>query len=581
MKRTPEEQGSEAQADAEAEAEAQAEADAEAEAEAEAETDDDPDASDPPWQRAPAATRRDWIAGAPLPRSVHLVLGLVLPVIVMLANAGRVLSFTIDDAYISYRYARNFARGLGLVYNAGERIEGYTNFLWTVILAGGIKIGLDPDVTAKALGAASAVGALVMMYRLSDRLRPFASVPCLATWLAATTVVFSGYAVFGLETAFFVFLLLAGTWAFLRETDAGSSGPTERFPWSGVVFGLAGITRPEAPAFVGLLMLVLLFGRDAFGEKGGLARIFLAPSGFFGKQNLLRGAAFVVPVAGHVAFRRAYYGTYVPNTFSAKTGNWSGQIDAGADYVRNYVNHAGPALYLALFAVAIGIARRRRDLLAVSTIAAFVLAYVISVGGDWMPFFRFMAPFEPFCFLLVCVAVRTVVDRRSRAANLAIAAFLTIAFSVRIGNMQSAQRQIVEKEERFWKMAAGGTARWFQENGAPGEIAIGDIGYVGYATDYPILDLLGLVDPVISKLEGGYTRKLGPGFLDRFFDKKPTYFLLISSSVDCKHPSVPGSQVIFRDRRFLPAYDIAGKVPLDGGFAWCIYRRKDVGTRAP
>jgi arabinofuranosyltransferase len=147
--------------------------------------------------------------------------------------------------------------------------------------------------------------------------------------------------------------------------------------------------------------------------------------------------------------------------------------------------------------------------------------------------------------------------------------------------MRSAQRNILDKEERFWTMAAGGTAKWFLDNGVPGEIAIGDIGYVGYATDYPILDLLGLVDPVISKLEGGYTRKLGPGFTDRLFDKRSPYVLLISSNIDCKHPSVPGSQVIFRDRRFLPAYEIAGKVPLDAGFAWCIYRRKDMSTQAP
>ncbi|MRG93518.1 glycosyltransferase family 39 protein [Polyangium spumosum] len=571
MKRTPEGQERDSDADAEAEAE-------------EADADDDrgepdPDAADPPWRRPPAETLRDWLAGAPLPRPVHLVLGLVLPAVVLLVNAGRVLSFTIDDAYISYRYARNLARGLGLVYNAGERIEGYTNFLWTVILAGAIKIGLDPDVTAKVLGAGSALGALVMMYRLSDRLRPLAAAPCLATWLAATTVVFSGYAVFGLETAFFVFLLLAGTWLFLREIEPGS---TRALPWSGLVFGLAGITRPEAPAFVGLLMLVLLFGRETFGTKNGLLHVLRAPGGFFGKQNLLRGAAFVLPVGAHLAFRRAYYGTFVPNTFSAKTGNWSAQLDGGSAYVRDYVFHAGPVLYLGIFAIAIGLVARRRDLLAVSAIALFVLGYVIAVGGDWMPFYRFMAPFEPFAFLLVCVSARVIVDRRSQAANVALAAFLTVAFSLRIGNMHVAQRQIVEKEERFWKMAAGGTTKWLLENGQPGEIAIGDIGYVGYATDYPILDLLGLVDPVISKLEGGYTRKLGPGFTDRLFDKRPPYVLIISSNIDCKHPSVPGSQVIYRDRRFLPAYEIAGRVPLDAGFAWCIYRRKSTpGTRAP
>ena len=522
---------------------------------------EDPDAHDPPWGRAPAESLRDWISGRPLPRPLHLVVGLALPAVVLVLNMARVWAFTIDDAYISYRYARNLAHGLGLVYNAGERIEGYTNFLWTVILAGGVRIGLDPDVTAKVLGALSALGALGATYWISNRLRPFAMLPCVATWLLATTVVFSGYAVFGLETSFFVFLLLAGTALFMREVGPPfarfeAEAPPGRFPWSGLVFGLAGITRPEAPAFVGLLMLWL--GRDMFGKK-----------------NLLRGVLFAAPVAAHLTFRRLYYGSFVPNTLSAKSGNLQGQIDAGWGYVQNYMNHAGPLLWLALFGAAVGVVAWRRDLLALGTIAGFVIGYVTLVGGDWMPFFRFMAPFEPFCFLLVDVACRTIVDRRSRAATLALAAFAVIAFAQRTASLQSAQRTMIEKEDRFWKMAAGGTARWFLDNGKPGEIAIGDIGYVGYATDYPILDLLGLVDPVISKLEGGYTRKLGPGFLDRFFDKKPEYFLLISSNIDCQHPSVPGSQVIYRDRRFRPLYEIAGKVPLDGGFAWCIYRRKD------
>ena len=39
-----------------------------------------------------------------------------------------------DDAYIGFRYARNVARGDGFVFNAGERVEGYTNFLWLTLL---------------------------------------------------------------------------------------------------------------------------------------------------------------------------------------------------------------------------------------------------------------------------------------------------------------------------------------------------------------------------------------------------------------------------------------------------------------
>src|SRR6185295_18291193 len=99
--------------------------------------------------RPAAKSIREWIDGAPLPREIALFFGLVAPSIVLLLNMWKVRSFTVDDAYISFRYARNFSRGLGLVYNPGERIEGYTNFLWTVMLGIGIKVGFDPDVLAK------------------------------------------------------------------------------------------------------------------------------------------------------------------------------------------------------------------------------------------------------------------------------------------------------------------------------------------------------------------------------------------------------------------------------------------------
>src|SRR5690606_24833666 len=112
------------------------------------------------WQR-PAVVA--WRAGEGLPRRVHLLVGLVLPLWVLAVNMWRVHWFTIDDSYISFRYARNLARGLGLVYNPGEAIEGYTNFLWAVVLAGGIRMGLDPHLVAKVLGAAAALGSLVLV----------------------------------------------------------------------------------------------------------------------------------------------------------------------------------------------------------------------------------------------------------------------------------------------------------------------------------------------------------------------------------------------------------------------------------
>ncbi|WP_044985403.1 hypothetical protein [Sorangium cellulosum] len=528
------------------------------------------DAAEGEHDAPPARGLRDWLRGAPLSGRLHLALGLVLPAIVLVANMVRVRSFTIDDAYISYRYARNFARGLGLVYNAGERIEGYTNFLWTVLLAAFIKVGLDPDVVAKVLGGLAACGSLGAIYLLSARLRPHGAIPCIATWLFATSIVQSGYAVFGLETPLFVLLVLAGTEMMFRERDRGTG-----FPYSGLVFGLAGLTRPEAPMFLGIPMLFL-----------GLR--------FFGRQNLLRGVVFAAPIACHMLWRHSYYGTWLPNTLSAKTGSLTDQLAGGQRYLAEYAAHTSPVLLLALFGLCVAIVARHRDALCVAALALAVGGYVLLVGGDWMPFYRFMSPFEPFCFLLAGLGARSLLEplltalsaraaasREGRAMALAAGAgALAVGCIVALGvfraqKLDRAQFRILDDDKRFWDTAAGGTAAWFQEHDKPGEVAVGDIGYIGYATDYPVLDLLGLVDPVISKLPGGYTRKTGPGYVQRVFDKSPRYFVFVGGADTCDKLPFPAQEKLRKDRRFRGIYEVAGMIRHSKNGYWCIFERRD------
>jgi hypothetical protein len=501
-------------------------------------------------------------ADAPTPwyRDIFLVHGLLLPIGLALFEMWRVRQFTVDDSYISFRYARNFARGIGLVYNPGEHVEGYTNFLWTVILGIGIKLGLDPVPLAKVLGAACAVGSMVLIYRIAGRLRPYTAAPCLATWLFATSAPSTGYPVFGLETAPFVFLILAGVDLFFREEKAFDGGATSRVPWSGVVFGLAGLTRPEAPMYIGVLMLFL-----------GL--------GIFSRRNLLRGALFVAIVGAHLLFRHAYYGAWVPNTLGAKTGNLQSQLRGGAQYFWSWVRHTGPLGPLALAGIGVAIDRKKRTLLAISTLGVLIVAYVILVGGDWMKDFRFLVPFEPFCFLLADTFLRELWDRVRRSAHARafalVVVLLGIAFSAnRTYELTKMQKVILSQEDRFWRMAAGGTARLLSAQ-PPGTIAMGDIGYIGYETDFPVLDLLGLVDANIAKMPGGYTQKTGKVWLDYFFERAPRYAIVISNMKDCRHPTTLGSARMYRDPRFLQRYHELGATPLDHDFRWCVYERND------
>src|SRR3954454_23338088 len=85
----------------------------------------------------------------------------------LLVPHALLFDFVNDDAYISFRYARNLAEHGQLVFNLGERVEGFTNFLWTVLLAAGIKLGVDPVISSRLLGLMFAVGTLALLVRMS------------------------------------------------------------------------------------------------------------------------------------------------------------------------------------------------------------------------------------------------------------------------------------------------------------------------------------------------------------------------------------------------------------------------------
>ena len=493
---------------------------------------------------------RQWLNGKSLSTRWHLVVGLLLPLCLLAWNMWVVRLYTVDDAYISFRYARNLAAGHGLVYNVGEAIEGYTNFSLTIALAAGMAVGIDPHPLSKALGAAAALGTLVVVYCIAGRLQPRKALPCVATWLLAGSAPFAHWAVFGLETTIFAFLVSLGTLLMFRETDAGTG-----FWGSGLVFAAAALTRPEAPMYMGLAMLLL--GRRIVS-----------------RQNMMRALVFAVPVVAHLLWRRAYYGAWLPSTLGAKTGDLALQFEAGNKYLGRWLRHAGPVAWLSLYGVGIALTRRKdRETATLAAVAVVGMGYIILVGGDWMTYSRFVVPLEPFVFLLAGMTIRKVGQTRDRAALLALALFSAWTVRGRIHTINKSRKQFRE-ERRHWNISAGRVAAWVRDNLPPGRVALGDIGYFGYHTNFPVLDLLGLVDPVIHALPGGYTKKIGVGYVERFYDVAPRYAVLVMSSEACTKTPLEGVRVLTSDERF-SMYRPVHTVPMAADITWCVFTRTD------
>jgi arabinofuranosyltransferase len=98
-----------------------------------------------------------------------VVATLVLAALGLVAHA-LAYRFVCDDAYISFRYAYNFAHHGELSYNRGERVEGYTNFLWTLAIGLLMRVGVEPELSSQLLGATSGAAALVLLFLLTQKL---------------------------------------------------------------------------------------------------------------------------------------------------------------------------------------------------------------------------------------------------------------------------------------------------------------------------------------------------------------------------------------------------------------------------
>lgn len=289
-----------------------------------------------------------------------------------------------DDAFITFRYAENVAGGLGAVYNAGERVEGYSNPSWMLLCAAAAALGLDVVSFGQWLGILC-YGALVpATWWAGQRLVPGnrAFLP-LAAVAVATHRHLRDFASCGLETLGFVLLvtLIAGVLARAER-------PRE-FAVASLLTVLAAVTRPDGAlvgALAGLLAVVASIRRRDLGPALGFA---------------VPGFLLFLPF---LAWRYLYYEDLLPNTFYAKSAH-DPYASQGWFYVQLYLN-AYYVLWPAVVAVVVlPFVRATSGLGRLAVVTLGYLGFVIWVGGDFM-FARFCLPVTPLLYLALEAAAR-------------------------------------------------------------------------------------------------------------------------------------------------------------------------------
>ncbi|AGC44596.1 hypothetical protein MYSTI_03284 [Myxococcus stipitatus DSM 14675] len=339
----------------------------------------------------------------------------VLPLILLAFSPKEI----VDDAYISYRHAWNLLHGHGLVYNAVERVEGFTNLLWTLISAVPLALGIRVDLFCSILGGTLAATAVLRSWRFLVRL----GVSEHAAWGAALLVaLFPGYyvnAVNGLEAGLFSLLLVETAGAVL----------TRRQPLvPALLGGLLFTTRPESAA---LLPLCVIFRFLADRARSDDLRWI--------KQDVLRMALGWGAIIGAVtAWRLLFYGHPLPNSVAAKAVNltnvpellWNARF--GAIYLRGFFLTNPLLVVLSV----LGLITAPRALWAwlggLTAIGAALL--ILLQGGDWMLHFRLLTMYAPFMMFPAAAGLGFLGGRLQRMkANLRPVAGIALAAAASFG----------------------------------------------------------------------------------------------------------------------------------------------------
>ncbi len=384
----------------------------------------------------------------------------------------------IDDAFISFRVARNFARGCGYTYNTGEWVEASTSLTWPLLLSVFYQFTNGVAAIASSLGATFAAVALIVAFVAARKLDCGDAASCGGVVVVALMPQYWLTAASGLE---------GGLYALLLALTFAASG--KRLWLSAVFGGLLFATRPEGAAV--FAFLVVLDAWKCMRERK-LATL-TAPL-----------AIWLSFVGGITAWRLFTFGSPLPNSVIAKSVPITAEtIAMGLGYLAQF--SAVFPHWIALAALSPLFMKRDTRCIAMLAIVVLQIPVILRNGGDWIAHFRLLMQYGPAIAVLSAITLKGVYEmagRRFVAAPILalLAACAAAGFANQIDALASWRRPNFDLSI---ELPAGGysmLARTLRPVVAADDViapeAIGRFGdELNRAT---IHDFFGLADPVIA-----------------------------------------------------------------------------------
>jgi hypothetical protein len=402
-----------------------------------------------------------------------------------------------DDAMISMRYAWNFSHGQGLVWNAGERIEGYTNLLWTLIMSifTGVMGKSEAVLAVQITGLAIVLGCCFMVWKLTQRVgadmpeRDRAALGIAAVLMTLMYYPLSHWSLTGMETGLLTLLILAAMHSL--EGYARTGGAARLLAVAGVL-GLAYLTREDSAIYA---IPILIY-----------AAALPAPSATSRARALLPALGlFLLIAVGRELFRVLYYGDLLPNTYYLKLTGMplEERLRNGLGFTSLYlVTHA---FLLGIGAAGLALKPDRRKLLYL-TLVVLPILYQIWVGGDPVRMWRMMTPAQPLAAVSFALAALELLRRMGTSASTAkgkrMLGYMTAlaVLSVNLNLMPWILFRETWFPGQFYEVRTNAAVALNEVTTEDASVAVLAGGVVPYYTGLHAHDMLGRTDAYIASL---------------------------------------------------------------------------------
>ncbi len=459
--------------------------------------------------------------------------------IVLLASVAWSNRFILDDALISYRYSAHLAGGYGLVWNIGQPIEGYTNFLWTLLLTIPHAINIDPISFAQAAGVFCFILALSFTYKTALLLFRSRTLALLTICLLGANYSFNRYAASGMETLSQASIFIICFYLLFRSLHT-QAWPMQTIAALSLGLSAAILTRPDSALFLAVIFPAIFY-------------YLLNAKGMTAKQKLAKILTLMLPftllVGGWLLWKLHYYGDILPNTFYAKSSSHI-PFARGAVFILafflSYLLFPFPILALR----AIQQRRINQEITILLALIMLWLGYVLYVGGDFMEF-RFMVPILPPMFIVVVWLIFFVIKRLPEQQILLLIIILGLVHhpltfhssllrthQVTIAGLQGHLENEAENWDEIGKVI--GAAFHYSPDVT---IAVTPSGAIPYYSGLQTIDMLGLNDDWVARNGLPYLSMAG-------HERIATFEYLLQQKVNLLigHPQMergapPGNQV--------------------------------------